>query len=312
MWKDFFYFSKIHRNGIVVLIILTVFVVLFNFALPLFFSKPDTSADIAFAEEIELFKQSLLSRDSLRRVEQERLQAERRAQFTFSNRRETQQTYSLFAFDPNEADSVTFVKLGIRPNTARSIVRFRDRGGRFRQPEDFLRIYGISEAKFEELKPYIVIRQMPETEKIVENEAVQEEISIEKLLVELNSADTTELMQIRGIGRFFAREIVRYRNELGGFASVEQLLEVRNMRTENFERIAPFVVVDDTKINKIKVNTASVERMRRHPYINFYQARAIFELRRAAGKLNNIRELARLSEFSEKDKQKLEPYLCFE
>jgi DNA uptake protein ComE-like DNA-binding protein len=119
-------------------------------------------------------------------------------------------------------------------------------------------------------------------------------------------------MQIRGIGRFYAREIVRYRNELGGFSSVEQLLEVRNMRHENFERIAPFVTVDDTKINKIKVNTASVERMRRHPYLNFYQARAVFELRRAAGGLKNISELARLSEFSEIDRQRLEPYLCFE
>jgi len=312
MWKDFFYFSKIHRNGIVVLIILTVFVVLFNFALPLFFPKSDTSVDIAFVQEIEEFKQSLLSRDSLRRVEQERLQAERRAQFTFSNRRENRQEYSLFPFDPNEADSATFVKLGIRPNTARSIVRFRDRGGVFRQPIDFLRIYGISEAKFEELKPYIVIRQAQETEQIAENEAVHEEIPIEQLLVELNSADTTELMQIRGIGRFYAREIVRYRNELGGFSSVEQLLEVRNMRHENFERIAPFVTVDDTKINKIKVNTASVERMRRHPYLNFYQARAVFELRRAAGGLKNIGELARLSEFSEIDRQRLEPYLCFE
>jgi len=312
MWKDFFYFSKIHRNGIVVLIILTVLVVLFNFALPLFFPKSDASPDIVFVDEIEQFKQSLLSRDSLRRAEQERLQAERRAQFTFSNQRENRQEYSLFPFDPNEADSATFVKLGIRPNTARSIVRYRNSGGVFRQPTDFQRIYGISEAKFEELKPYIVIRQAQETEKIAENEIIREEISVEQFIVELNSADTTELMQIRGIGRFYAREIVRYRNELGGFASVEQLLEVRNMRAENFEQIAPFFVVDNTKIEKIKVNTASVERMRRHPYLNFYQARAIFELRRASGKLNNISELARLSEFSEADRQKIEPYLCFE
>jgi competence ComEA-like helix-hairpin-helix protein len=312
MWKDFFFFSKAHKSGIVVLLVLTILVMLFNFTLPLFFPKTDNTPDIAFVEEIEEFKRNLLSRDSLRRIEQERVQAERRAQFSFSNRRETQQqAYTLFTFDPNEADSATFVRLGIRPNTARSIIRYRERGGIFRTPDDFQKIYGISEEKFEELKPYIAIRKIQE-EKEQRNIAVREEIPVEVFTVELNTADTTELMRIRGIGRFYAREIVRYRQELGGFASVEQLLEVRNMRAENYEQVAPFFTVDNTKINKIKVNTASVEFMRRHPYINFHQARAVFELRRAVGKLNNIRDLTRLSEFSDEDRKKLEPYFCFE
>ena len=215
MWKDYFFFSKAHKTGIIVLVILVISTALVNFTLPMFFKKPEHNPDIAFAEEIEEFKRSLQSRDSLRRVEQERLQAERRAQFA-SNRREVQQqTYTLFPFNPNEADSATFVQLGIRPNTARTIVRFRNSGGSFRVPEDFRRIFGISDEQFEKLEPFIVIPQI----EVVQNEPqtidIQEEIEV--FLVELNTADTTELMQIRGIGRFFAREIVRYRQELGGF-----------------------------------------------------------------------------------------------
>jgi len=313
MWKDFFFFSKAHKTGIVLLVILVIVTALVNFTIPLFYSKTETAPDIAFAEEIEEFKRSLQSRDSLRRAEQERLQAERQAQFA-ANRREPRQQaqFTLFPFNPNEADSATFVQLGIRPSTARTIERYRERGGTFRVPEDFRRIFGISDEQFEELKPFIVIPQIeiPQTETLLAE--IQEEIPIEIFMVELNTADTTELMQIRGVGRFFAREIVRYRQELGGFASIEQLREIRNMREEGYERIAPFFTVDTTKISKIRVNTASVEFMRRHPYVNFHQARAIFELRRAVGKLNNMSDLARLSEFTDTDKQRLMPYFCFE
>ena len=312
MWKDYFFFSKAHKSGIVVLLVLVILTALINFTLPMFFQKPEHNPDIAFAEEIEEFKRGLQSRDSLRRVEQERLQAERRAQFT-SNRRETQQqTYTLFPFDPNTADSAAFVRLGIRPNTARTIERFRERGGVFRVPEDFRRIFGISDEQFEKLAPYIAIRRVEEPQPEVQVAVIEEETPVEILMVELNTADTTELMQIRGVGRFFAREIVRYRQELGGFVSVEQLRNIRNMREESYERIAPFFTVDTTKINKIRVNTASVEFMRRHPYVNFQQARAVFELRRAVGKLNSINDLARLSEFSDEDRRRLEPYFCFE
>ena len=311
MWKDYFFFSRAHKTGIMVLVVLVILTALINFMLPMFFQKPEHNPDIAFAEEIEKFKRGLQSRDSLRRAEQERLQAERQAQFA-ANRREPrqQQQFTLFPFNPNTADSATFVQLGIRPSTARTIERYRERGGVFRVPEDFRRIFGISDEQFERLEPFIVIPQIEVVQ--IEPQAIEIQEEIEIFLVELNSADTTELMQIRGIGRFFAREIVRYRQELGGFVSVEQLREIRNMREESYERIAPFFTVDTTKINKIRVNTASVEFMRRHPYVNFNQARAVFELRRAVGRLNSINDLARLSEFSDEDRRRLMPYFCFE
>ena len=308
MWKDFFFFSKSQRRGIIILMILIILAVILNFTLPLFFPVSEND-DTAFIEEVEAFKRNLISRDSLKRIEQERIQAEKEAQYKRFDRKETEQNYSLFTFDPNTADSAAFVKLGIRPNVAGNIVKYRTKGGTFRTPDDFQKIYGITEAKFDELKPYITIRE--EQKKEVEN-TIPQKIAIEELVVELNSADTTELMKIKGIGRYYAREIVKYRKELGGFTAVEQLLEVKNMHPENFEKIAPFCSVNVDSISKINVNTASVDYMNRHPYLNFYQAKAIYELRKAAGKLNNINELNKLSEFSEEDCRKLGPYLSFE
>jgi len=132
------------------------------------------------------------------------------------------------------------------------------------------------------------------------------------LVVDLNSADTTLLMQVIGIGRGYARGIVRYRQQTGGFVSVDQLSEIYGMRPENLEKIRPFCKVNTELIHKIKVNVAGVERLKSHPYLNFYQSRAIYELRRRKGKLKNINELKVLPEFNAVSLEKIGPYLSFE
>jgi len=131
-------------------------------------------------------------------------------------------------------------------------------------------------------------------------------------MVELNSADTTQLMQVYGIGRGYAKGIVRFRQKTGGFVSVDQLSEVYGMRQENLERIRPFCKVNTDLVKKLNVNSASIERLKGHPYLNFYQSRAIYELRRKKGKLKNINDLKVLSEFSSESLSKIEPYLNFE
>ena len=132
------------------------------------------------------------------------------------------------------------------------------------------------------------------------------------VVVELNAADTAELMKVAGIGPYYAREIVRYRRQLGGFYSVEQLREIERMRPEHYDRIAPHCTVDTTMIKRIEVNRAGIDFLRRHPYIDFYQARVICEFRRAKGRLDGMRDLRRFREFTGQDLQRLRPYLDFE
>ena len=84
------------------------------------------------------------------------------------------------------------------------------------------------------------------------------------------------------------------------------------MRAENFDKIRPFCTVNTALIQRIKVNIASVERLNAHLYINFYQAKALFELRRSKGKLKEMNDLKVLQEFSPEDLNKLKPYLSFE
>jgi DNA uptake protein ComE-like DNA-binding protein len=308
MWKDFFYFSKGQRTGIIVLIALIFLAIAANYMLPIFF--PTTEKDgSAFLSEVQQFKRSLVSRDSLRQAEWDRQNAERQLQYeqnykTFPSKKSLE-PYTLFTFDPNNTDSAGFVRLGLKPFIASNILKYRKAGGRFKTKEDVGKVYGILPDKFKELEPYIAITETKQVQ-------LEKPVKRTDIIVDLNSADTTLLMQVKGIGRGYAKGIVRFRQQTGGFVSVDQLSEIYGMRPENFERIKPFCKVNADLTQKIKVNIATAERFKSHPYFNFYQAKALYELRRRKGKLKDINELNGLSEFTPEAISRLKPYLSFE
>lgn len=312
MWKNFFYFSKGQRIGIIVLISLIIIVLIANVALPLFFPREEMPKN-AFLSEVKAFKKTLVSRDSVRQAMWQQKYADRYKQYQHyqdPSSAKHELPYSLFTFDPNTIDSVGFTRLGLKPFMASNIIKYRNKGGKFRTSADFSKVYGITPDKFKELEPYIAIKEAYKLK--VDTIVAPKKAFKQDVIVDLNSADTTLLMQVKGIGRGYAKGIVRFRKETGGFASVDQLHELYGMRPENFDRIRPFCTVNTALIQRIKVNTANVERLNAHLYINFYQAKALFELRRSKGKLKEMSDLKILQEFSSEDLNKLKPYLSFE
>ncbi|MDR0427443.1 MAG: helix-hairpin-helix domain-containing protein [Dysgonamonadaceae bacterium] len=129
--------------------------------------------------------------------------------------------------------------------------------------------------------------------------------------IELNSADTTDLKKIPGIGSAYAKRIVKYREILGGFYCVEQLQEVYGMYEELYEGITPFLTINKELIRKMEVNSFSLDKLKSHPYINFYQAKAIIELRKKRGSISDIRELSLFEEWTDEDLERLKNYLHF-
>jgi len=130
-------------------------------------------------------------------------------------------------------------------------------------------------------------------------------------VIEINASDTAQLMKIPGIGASFAKKITGYRNLLGGYYRLEQLQEVYGMYAELYEKIIPYLRADTGKITPIQVNTASLDKLKSHPYINFYQAKAIIEMRKKKGKLENMHGLDLLEEFTPEDLERLKHYLIF-
>lgn len=210
-------------------------------------------------------------------------------------------------FDPNTADSTTLVHLGLRPWMARSVVHYREKGGKYRKAEDFRKAYGMTDSLYQVLAPYIIIEE-PE-------EALPLRYAQKKdTLLNLNTADTTQLQLIRGIGSYTARKIVDYRRQLGGYASVEQL---RELPIQNADSILPHFFVKAEDIKQIFINRQSVDAMARHKYISFEQAKAIREYRYRKGPIRSEEQLLSLKlnkrlVFTQNDIERLRPYLSFE
>lgn len=132
------------------------------------------------------------------------------------------------------------------------------------------------------------------------------------LTVELNNADTLELQDLYGIGPYFARAIVKYRDRLGGYVRKEQLLEVYGMSDDRYQAIADHIVIDSSKVHKININTADYATLRRHPYIDNYQARAIVKLRTSGVRFSVPDDLLKVSIIDIETVNKLTPYITFE
>ena len=105
--------------------------------------------------------------------------------------------------------------------------------------------------------------------------------------LKINSADTTELKSLPGIGSFFAKNIVDYRNKLGGFINKQQLLEVYGLDSSRFEIISPYIILDSIEIQKVKVNHDDFKTILRHPYIGYEDVKKIVNYRETKGMIRN-------------------------
>ncbi len=131
-------------------------------------------------------------------------------------------------------------------------------------------------------------------------------------IIELNTADTFSLKKVPGIGSVFARRIVKFRNLLGGYASVTQLREVYGIDEERYNALSSWFKVDSLLIRKLKINELPADSLRRHPYLNYPQVKALERLRQQKGKLTGWENIILLKEFSERDCARLVSYLSFE
>ena len=126
--------------------------------------------------------------------------------------------------------------------------------------------------------------------------------------IDLNASDSSELVKLPGIGPVFAAKIIRYREKLGGYSDIAQLMEIDGLPDSLMKW---FVIADTIPVRKINVNTSTLAELRRHPYIDFYQARAIVEFRGERGKIKGPEQLSFMEEFTDQDLIRLEPYLDF-
>lgn len=221
-----------------------------------------------------------------------------------------------FRFDPNGLAVVDWKRLGLSDRQIRMIKNYEAKGGRFRKKEDFKKIYAINEADYARLAAYIDIEEIhapspatPGRSSDRDGNAAVEREERSTLFLDLNTADSLELQFLPGIGPVFASRIVRFRDLLGGFHDISQLMDVYGFDSLRFDGVKTQVYVDTGKVKKIAVNSADYDHLRSHPFISHKLANAIVQYRKQHGPYQSLTDLLDIVIMDKRIFRKIVPYL---
>lgn len=213
---------------------------------------------------------------------------------------------TLFYFDPNLSSKEELMVLGMSEKVAITLLHYVEKGGKFYKKEDLLKIYGMDTALYAKLEPYI--RIVPSSG----NSGLDSQRSADLPaipVIELNQADTADLLPLKGIGPVLARRVLKYRNLLGGFATKDQLLEVYGISEEVFRELSSAVRVDTAFLEKMDLNHATYAEFLRHPYFDRELVNAILAYRKKQGTIMSVSEIRREGMVTEKEYRKILPYV---
>ncbi|GHT25253.1 competence protein ComEA [Bacteroidia bacterium] len=299
--KRYFNFSHSEKYGIMVLcgLILLAFIVKLNLTEWLTQAKVDVQG---YDEALTVFRASEEPDENTTEITPAEEPANERA---------------YFYFDPNHTGDHEWQKLGFNERQIRNIRNYQAKGGSFRKKEDLKNLYTVPLPLYESVAPYIRFGSEQTHTSSAKPTAKPQSTARHSetaaaAVIELNSADSALLTQLRGVGPVFASRIVKYRNRMGGFAHVEQLSEVYGIDSALVAQLKPQLTADSGFIRKISVNRAAFKEMVSHPYLNEQQTRGILYYRKIQTSVKTMDELVKNKILTQEDAQKIAPYLSFE
>jgi competence protein ComEA len=294
--NQFFSFTKKERNGILVLICICIALLSIRYLVLKGTYNNISIIDEEFIAEIEKFEKSL-----------ERIELDKKSEpVDIQKPNEWKAPEELFAFDPNTIIEEDFKKLGFTEKQIATILKYREKGGKFITKVDLQKIYGITKQQYDVLEPYINIAEKenfvsPSKKEFVKFKPIK--------TVEINSASESELTELNGIGESFAKRICKYREIIGGFYRKEQLLEVYGMDSTRYNLFLNQIIVDTTLISKIDINKVEFKELIKRQYLSKYQVQAIIKYRELNGNYTTIDEILKNKLVPENVYIKIKPYI---
>ncbi len=304
--KAYFNFSKKERNGILLLLVALIAV----WFLPAIFTPEEHFDEKGF----ERFKNEIAQlRESEKGPDGEGLIEAAYATQTGAIQPKPEKAET-FYFDPNTLPATEWNRLGIANKTVQTIQNYLAKGGRFYQPKDLTKIYGLKTADCNRLIPYVRIANDRLQKKPVNNEPPKPFIPNNNpagSMIDINTADTSDFIELPGIGAKLASRIISFRAKLGGFYSTEQLSEVYGITDSVFQQINPKLQCDPANIKKININTISLEELKTHPYIKYQVANAVIQYRRQHGNFQSPDDLKQIHLVTGEQLEKWAPYIIY-
>ncbi len=210
------------------------------------------------------------------------------------------QPQKLFIFDPNTTTDNEWKQLGLTNPQIQTINNYLKSGGRFYKKSDLQKIYGIPETHYKMLEPYIQITESAE-------KTLEKTVDIQ--IIELNSANKNDLKQIPGIGDYYAMQIIKYRNKLGGFYSKKQISEVYKLPDNVSRTVQQYSSIDEEKITKLNINYLEFKELLKHPYLDYEDVKKIVNYRRTHGTFIKIQQLYENKLLSKEKYERIKHYL---
>ena len=225
-----------------------------------------------------------------------------------------------FPFNPNTITEEEWLQMGLTDRQVRSIMNYKAKGGRFYSKSDVEKLYAISEEEYAQLEPFIVLPEVARgnasktSAKKQESRAFDDKPKPEKKaipVVDLNTVDSTTLVELPRMGGYMASRIIAFRDKLGGFVEVAQLLDVKGLDSTRFAAMRPYLLIGDTETRRIDVNRADFKTLVGHPYLSYEQVKRIFRQRESRGMIKNWAQLEALLKEEGEVNPLLEQYLSY-
>ncbi len=306
--RELFSFTASERNGTIVLLIIIILLSIFISLQGKFISLPKENFT-----EFDAFLASIPSKnDSLQnkfKYNPQTINSELPTNSEQAGEHSVYHTKELFNFNPNELPIDDWVRLGLSPAQARSIKKFEEKGGKFESKEDVKKLFVISAERYQELEPFIVLPEKKMEAQSSDNSKSTIANRKAPSIVELNTADSSLLVSVNGIGPAFAKRILEYRERLGGFCKIEQLKEVFGIDSTKFVSLKDFVKVDPSYVRKININSAQPSDFKKLPYISWPVANALVNYRKAHGNYGSVAAIKGCALITEELYNKIASYL---
>ena len=319
--EDFFGISRKQARGAALLIFFSFLIIWFPFLyrrliLPL------------FPVEKETFDSQKLDSIAKSIDEQPALSSNRYDNREFSRTETgTAAKVRLIDFDPNTADISQLTELGIPPFLAKRIDKYRSKGGKFRKKEDLLHIYDFPADLYKKLEPHINLpadsapNSAGKMEEKRENVASQRTAPFKSerpayikptiIPFDINMADTTDLIKLKGIGSKLSQRIIKFRDGLGGFHATNQYEEIFGLDSLTLSQLNQYARIL-SPVQKIKINEVSPEQLATHSYMrNRKLATVIVNYRAQHGPSHSADDLKKIRIMDEKTLERIKPYLSF-
>ena len=310
-FPDYLSFTRKERTGIIIIMVLIITFTLLPFLFPFFIrSKPVDHSQF----EKEIASLHIKQQDTgFKRGNNDEYNDRSYDQPSEKKYYSKEPRGELFYFDPNTLPAEGWVRLGIKEKTAATIQKYISKGGKFYKPEDIGKIWGLHEDEIKRLIPYVRIEQGtnagPKAYGNTEPAKTYEKPKYTLSVIDINTADTSAYIALPGIGSKLANRIIAFRDKLGGFYKVEQVAEIYGLPDSTFQKIKDRLIITNTSVKKLNINSATLDELKMHPYLRYNIANAIVQYRTQHGDFSAVNDLKKIMLISDEIFVKVEPYL---